>query len=220
MHKGIDPQRPLGTPRARRVSAAILVSGVLVAGCGSATRTTTMVVLGGASAPASTTAAGSPSRAASPAPSRGGQGTLLEFAKCMRAHGVSNFPDPIPSGDGFQLGSGLDRSAPAFKAAQAKCHTLLPVPGGPGGPKFSEQSLIKVRQAAVCMRAHGISQFPDPTTTPPPAPIPPPANVGVITDFDGAFLVFPATLNMDSPAYLRAADACGTLARKLGKVHH
>ena len=45
----------------------------------------------------------------------------------------------------------------------------MPVLGGPGGPRFSEQSLVKVRKAAVCMRQHGISQFPDPSTSRPSA---------------------------------------------------
>jgi hypothetical protein len=86
------------------------------------------------------------------------------------------------------------------------------------GPRFSEQSLIKVRKAAVCMREHGITQFPDPTTTRPPVSAL--AGAREITDFNGAFLVFPSTLNMESPAYVRAATACGRLALKLGRGPH
>jgi hypothetical protein len=174
-----------------------------------------MLVVGSASA----TTPVSRAAGASSGPDAGG--TLLDFAKCMRAHGVSNFPDPTPGGSGFVVGPGLDRATPAFKAAQAKCQAFMPVlggPGGPGGPRFSEQSLMRVRRAAVCMRAHGISQFPDPTTTRPPVSAI--AGAQVITDFDGAYLVFPSTLNMESPAYTRAAAACGTLAGKLGRGPH
>ena len=94
----------------------------------------------------------------------------------------------------------------------------MPLLGGPGGPKFSEASLVRVRKVAVCMRQHGISQFPDPTTSRPPVSALDRARV--ITDFDGAFLVFPSTLDMHSPAYTRAAADCGTLAQKLGTGPH
>ncbi|HEY2653080.1 MAG TPA: hypothetical protein VGI50_14230 [Solirubrobacteraceae bacterium] len=40
-----------------------------------------------------------------------------------------------------------------------------------------------------------------------------------LTDFDGAILVWPTTLNMLAPAYKRAAAACGDLAQKLGLTH-
>ena len=61
------------------------------------------------------------------------------------------------------------------------------------------------------MREHGVSQFPDPRTSVP-------SNFGLgeyrgLTDFDGAILVWPTTLNMLAPAYTRAAAACGDLAR-------
>ena len=68
------------------------------------------------------------------------------------------------------------------------------------------------------MREHGITQFPDPTTTRPPVSAL--AGAREITDFDGAYLVFPSTLDMESPAYIRAVAACGTLAGKLGRGPH
>jgi hypothetical protein len=43
---------------------------------------------------------------------------------------------------------------------------------------------------------------------------------GVITDYDGAILLFPSTLGVESPAYSRAAAACGALAGKLGRGPH
>jgi hypothetical protein len=42
----------------------------------------------------------------------------------------------------------------------------------------------------------------------------------VITDFDGAILLFPSTLDMHSPAYDQATAACGVLAGKLGRGPH
>jgi hypothetical protein len=42
----------------------------------------------------------------------------------------------------------------------------------------------------------------------------------VITDYDGAILLFPSTLGIGSPAYMQAAADCGTLAGKLGRDPH
>jgi hypothetical protein len=134
---------------------------------------------------------------------------LLRFAECMRSHGVPDFPDPS-SGGGFVIGreSGIDRSSPAFEAARAKCWKLLPGGGPPGpgstthpsGPTFAH--FVKVAQ---CMRRHGVADFPDPRTSVP-------SNFGgrgVISDIDGVILVFPASIDTQSPVFTRAANACG-----------
>jgi hypothetical protein len=59
----------------------------------------------------------------------------LQFARCMRSHGVPNFPDPkttttSPSGNAVVnlSGAGLNFQSPAFKAAASACG------GGPKGP--------------------------------------------------------------------------------------
>ncbi len=55
----------------------------------------------------------------------------LEMARCMRAHGVPNFPDPTfqtgPNGGvGVHIGGpGLDPSSPAFQAAQKDCGSIF-----------------------------------------------------------------------------------------------
>jgi hypothetical protein len=59
---------------------------------------------------------------------------------------------------------------------------------------------------AQCMRRHGISNFPDPSAT---FPSHPPAGGGVISDRDGVILVFPDTIDEQSPLFTRAAAACG-----------
>jgi hypothetical protein len=57
----------------------------------------------------------------------------LRFSRCMREHGLSNFPDPtFSSGGEIQLrGAGIDHNSPAFKAAQATCGTIIGKAGGP-----------------------------------------------------------------------------------------
>jgi len=52
-----------------------------------------------------------------PRPSRARQ---LRQAECMRAHGVPNYPDPLPGG-GFSIPSTVDPQSPAFIAAANAC---------------------------------------------------------------------------------------------------
>jgi hypothetical protein len=67
--------------------------------------------------------------APSPAQQAQAQVTQLKFSRCMRAHGVPNFPDPAPaSGGGFGLifgGSGIDPAAPLFRVAQRSCIAII-----------------------------------------------------------------------------------------------
>ncbi|MGH2870835.1 MAG: hypothetical protein ACRDL5_00015, partial [Solirubrobacteraceae bacterium] len=142
--------------------------------------------------------------------------TALEFSRCMRANGVPNFPDPQP-GAGFLFRSGeVNLASPAVKAAQAKCRRLLPN-GGPPGPGAtthpSAQTLAKLVRIASCMRQHRVPQFPDPRTSVPTKL----TGIDQITDFDGAILLFPETLDLQAPAYREALTACG--APPLGLPH-
>lgn len=59
------------------------------------------------------------------------QDRALEFAACMRDHGI-DFPDPeaSPSGDVVISGSDFDPSDPDFQAALAECQSIF---GGLGG---------------------------------------------------------------------------------------
>jgi hypothetical protein len=128
----------------------------------------------------------------------------IKFADCMRSHGLSNFPDP-GSGGGIQIpvGSGLKPFSPAFKAAQRACASLLPG-GGPGRGKPSEDRKLQLVRLAECMRAHGISDFPDPTSSPPSAP---PSGGGIAFGAPGAFISVPQTM-MQSPEFKTAASQC------------
>ncbi|MGH2873180.1 MAG: hypothetical protein ACRDL5_12055 [Solirubrobacteraceae bacterium] len=134
----------------RAVAAAVLAAlGLAAAGCG------------GSSSDASTGSISSRSGKAGAA--------AYEFADCMRAHGVSSFPDPrISSGDGhtavaISVTPALVDS-PAFKGASKACRHLLPAPS----PQ-QQQAQIQARRAGLvsfsdCMRSHGFSRFPDPTS--------------------------------------------------------
>jgi len=112
-----------------------------------------------------------------PAPSSNGShnsGTnaAYRYSACMRTHGVSNFQDPQVSTNGNQVKVAIHvdpaiTGSPSFKSAQTACGHLLPG-GGPTGAG-SSQAQMHVRAAAMlafakCMRQHGFSKFPDPTS--------------------------------------------------------
>ncbi len=81
----------------------------------------------------------------------------------MRAHGISDFPDPS-SGGGIQISGGpngdLNPSSPTFVAAQNACQKYSPVQQ----PSAGQQAQIEARALAfaACMRKHGVPNFPDP----------------------------------------------------------
>jgi hypothetical protein len=98
----------------------------------------------------------------------------LKLAECMRSHGVPDFPDPT-SGGGFGIqasagggnasisvdGHTINVSGPAFQKAMQQCRSEQPQ-----GPPVSGAQLAKIKHGALkmaeCMRAHGVSNFPDP----------------------------------------------------------
>jgi len=63
------------------------------------------------------------------------QQELLAYSKCMRAHGVKDFPDPTNGGLQIRVGPGsdLDPDNPTFKGAQQACQKDLPFKFGKGG---------------------------------------------------------------------------------------
>jgi hypothetical protein len=110
----------------------------------------------GSSAPAGTNGANSTTANAQKA---------VKFAECMRSNGVSEFPDPGASGsftiDGIVNGSSLDPNTPAFKQALNACRDLEPA--GFMGSKRSAQQQDAALEFAQCIRANGVTDFPDPT---------------------------------------------------------
>jgi hypothetical protein len=125
----------------------------------------------------------------------------------MRSHGVPNFPDP-GAGGGIQIaqGSGINPFSPAFKDARAKCEKLLP--GGGRRPRVTEQQKEQMVRTSECMRAHGVSGFPDPTPTPPSNQQDYSVVEGIGGPSGGLFLLVPKTIDPSSPAFEHAAKAC------------
>jgi hypothetical protein len=93
------------------------------------------------------------------------QEQAVKFAKCMRDHGVSEFPDPDASGgltiDGVLNGSSLDPSSPAWKEAIGACKDLQP-PGFTGDEEVTDEEQEARLEFAQCIRDNGVEDFPDP----------------------------------------------------------
>jgi hypothetical protein len=73
-------------------------------------------------------------QSANPSANPSAQAQSLKYARCMRANGVPNFPDPDASG-GISLspGSGLDPNDPAFQKAARACQSQQGQIGTGGG---------------------------------------------------------------------------------------
>lgn len=168
--------------------ACLAAPGLLAAGCGAggspavanvaSTTSTVANVASTTATTATTTHSGSAGGASdvgdSPAGARGGgnhtvinignptEGTT--FASCMRKHGVPSFPDPNAQGM-IQFGSagGIDPRSPKFRSAVHACQKLLP--RGLGPPTAAQLAQVQRQLLAFsrCMRAHGLTDFPDPS---------------------------------------------------------
>jgi hypothetical protein len=127
----------------------------------------------------------------------------LKFSNCMRAHGVSNFPDPT-AGGGLKLvpGSGPNPQSPSFQSAQKACSKYAPRLAAP--PKMSASERRKAVKFAECMRANGEPDFPDPTLGSPS----PNANSPVLA-LHGMFFQLTPGLNPMSQAFKQAVSRCG-----------
>jgi hypothetical protein len=205
MPRQIDTKSATGR-KARLLAAAALLSvaAAAVAGCGgsSSPGVAHLSSKKGSVGTSSEGAGSSHGSTASP------EQAAVAFAKCMRANGVPDFPDPTAGGGFFfRRSAGIDPSSPAFKAARAKCHELLPGGGPPSTTHPSRQTLARFLKIARCMREHGVNDFPDPRTSVPSNPFGA-GGYGVISDIEGVIFIFPSTIDQQSPAFTRAAAAC------------
>jgi hypothetical protein len=88
---------------------------------------------------------------------------FTQVAKCIRANGQPNFPDPVQAKDGTW---GFPEEGSRVKIPEA-CATVYRqskalYPNRPKGPTVTPEELAKARRLARCMRQNGISDWPDP----------------------------------------------------------
>lgn len=112
------------------------------------------------SASSSSNITGSSSNSSS-AQSSARQSGLL-YASCMRSHGMSNFPDSAVSVSNGNVEFNIPlsvKSEPQFASASRACSRDLPGGGASAKPSENVQQELEF---AKCMRADGITDFPDP----------------------------------------------------------
>jgi hypothetical protein len=137
----------------------VALSSLIAAGCGGGSPRVASVPSALASTAASTSPAGTHANA-------------LAFARCVRNHGIADFPDPDSRGN-LDLkslhpgpGSDLDPGNSRFEAAQRACKALQPTTFSPGQHRLSaaqrQRDLAEALRFSRCMRAHGLPNFPDP----------------------------------------------------------
>jgi hypothetical protein len=137
---------------------AVLSAGVVGAACGGGAPPGVATLSGHSDTSSTTGSTGS---------GTGATGTkrhaALAYSKCMRSHGIKNFPDPGGGSTGGAIrissGSGIDPNSPTFQAAQKACQSLLPKPSAAQIARMKKSALAFSK----CMRAHGVTNFPDPT---------------------------------------------------------
>lgn len=139
-----------------RSTSAIALTGlaaVLIAACG-----------GGAKKPPPSSSSGQGQN------SKGsGIKAAYQYSACMRTHGVTNFQDPQvkTNGNSVQIAIHVDPAitgSPSFKTAQTACAHFLPNGGNGPSPADMRARAEAILAFAKCMRQHGFSKFPDPTS--------------------------------------------------------
>jgi hypothetical protein len=166
LRKRLHRARTTATPQpAPRTTAAVIATAGLALLAAACSRSASSAGSGGSSS-----AAGS-----------SGSATAIAYSRCIRSHGVPDFPDPasngqVPKADAPRLGV----SSTQLQAAQTACQHLYPNSGGYGGVLTKNslgqceetgecpQALVQAAMAALrtyarCMRSHGTPTWPDPS---------------------------------------------------------
>jgi hypothetical protein len=86
----------------------------------------------------------------------------------MRTHGEPNMPNLTEGPNGVHISaspdSAFDPNTPQFTAANKVCEHLIPKKGSViTGSTITAADQADYLKAAVCMRSHGVPNFPDPT---------------------------------------------------------
>jgi hypothetical protein len=157
--------------------------GLLAAGCGGGSTTTSAASGGG------------------PAELTQQQEVSIDvaYAGCLNKHGVQ--VEAVRTGGlAWMTGPGVPaRNSPQDLNAQRDCKSVLPKGGLPRGPTQAqtEENLLIMLRYAKCIRAHGVPNFPDPTSL-------------------GLRISPSSGINLNSPAFLTAEKRCARDSLTIG----
>jgi hypothetical protein len=116
--------------------------------------------------------------------------SALAYSRCMRSHGVPNFPDPDAQGQFPPFHTAVPKQISA--AGDDACKHLLSSAGSTGTSQNRAEKLAFALNVARCLRAHGFPNFPDPTVS----------SQGTSQSLSGA------GIDPDSPQFQAAETAC------------
>jgi hypothetical protein len=203
------PSLPGPDPRQRRryllpAAAALLGLALAAAACSSSPSTPGVA---GSGTGATTTTVASAANQGMPTLTPAQRADQLAYSRCMRAHGVSDFPDPDSQGRILIQGgpgSDLNSDNPTFKNAQNACQSKQPKPTAAQQAQAEAYALRVSR----CMRAHGIKDYPDPSSGSG-------GRIGIrLNNSPGS------DLNPNNPLFQRAQAKCMPNAPKLPGGNH
>jgi hypothetical protein len=175
--------RVMRRPRRARPPAA-RTAAVIIATAGLA------LLVTACSASPSSTGSGGASNAGGSAnsPNAGGSANarLVAFSRCVRSHGVPNFPDPQAGASNAKFPSAqqLRVSSSQLSTAENACQRLLPVGIDDQFPPAEVPLLLRsMLPFARCMRSHGVPNFPDPAVDSEGRPIFPLSTHGISLNY-------------------------------------
>ena len=111
---------------------------------------------------------------------------LVAFSRCVRSHGVPDFPDPQAGASNAKSPSAqqLRVSSSQLSAAEHACQRLLPVGTDDQFPSAEVPLLLRgMLPFARCMRSHGVPNFPDPAVDSEGRPIFPLSTHGISLNY-------------------------------------
>jgi hypothetical protein len=176
--------------------------------CPTTARTAVVIAALGLAALVAACGGGSPASSAYANAGRAtGTPSALVFARCMRSHGVRRWPDPDGSGQFAKSKVTVQRLGviqSQLQAAARACQHLYPN-GGPSSTSQDPTMMVVMFRFARCVRARGVSKWPDPVAESDPGE---PGTPGFPRDIPG--------VNQGSPAVKAAMRNCQHLMAGIG----
>jgi len=133
-----------------RPLTALAIVALIGAGCSNGSAESDSIGTGSTSTRTATTSSGADKKLTA-------RDKAVKFAECIRAHGVSDFPDPNAKN---QFEYGVSVSPAVWKQATTACKDLQP-PGTLSSKRTPKQQSASLRFAQ-CIRDNGVKDFPDP----------------------------------------------------------